>query len=45
MKLMEEYPDIKCLLMKLDDIEFYIETPCPELIEGWNTVKIGDELQ
>ena len=41
MKLIKEYPDIKCLLMALDDIEFYVETPCSEWGEGWNTVKIG----
>ena len=41
MTLIEEYPNIRCLFMKLDDTEFYIETPCPEWGEGWNTVKIG----
>jgi len=41
MELLEEYPNIKCLLMKLNDIQFYIETPCSEWGEGWNTVKIG----
>ena len=41
MVLIEEYSNIKCLLMKLDDAEFYVETPCPEQGEGWNTVKIG----
>ncbi|MBL7142332.1 MAG: VOC family protein [Candidatus Pacebacteria bacterium] len=41
MELIEEYPDIKCLLMKLGDVKFYIETPCPNWGEGWDTVKIG----
>ncbi len=41
MELIEEYPEIKCLLMRLDNAEFYIETPCPEWGEGWDTVKIG----
>jgi len=41
MVLIEKYPDIKCLLMKLDDTEFYVETPCLEWGEGYNTVKIG----
>ncbi|MEK7664648.1 MAG: VOC family protein [Patescibacteria group bacterium] len=40
MKLIEKYSKFKCMLMKLGE-EFYIETPCPEWGEGWNTVKTG----
>jgi len=41
MKIIEEYPEIKCVLMKLGNFKFYIETPCPEWGEGWDRVKIG----
>lgn len=41
MKLIEEDPKFKCLLMKLGNAKFYIETPIPEWGEGWDTVKIG----
>jgi catechol 2,3-dioxygenase-like lactoylglutathione lyase family enzyme len=34
MKFIEEYPDIKCVLMELGDIHFFIETPTPEWGEG-----------
>jgi len=41
MKLIEEDPEFKCLLMKLDDVKFYVETPNPKWGKGWDTVKIG----
>lgn len=41
MKLVKEYPEFKCVLMKLGDIEFDIGTPGPEWGDGWNTVKVG----
>ncbi len=39
MKVIEEYPEIKCILMKLGNVCFYVETPCPRWGEGWKTVK------
>ena len=41
MQFIKEYPEIKCLEMKLGDITFYLETPCPEWGQGWDKVKIG----
>lgn len=41
MKLVKEYPKIKCLVMKLSNIEFCIETPCPDWGLGWNAVRVG----
>ena len=41
MKLIEKYPEIKCLHMKLGKAKFYIETPCKEWGEGYDKVKIG----
>jgi catechol 2,3-dioxygenase-like lactoylglutathione lyase family enzyme len=41
MEIVEEYPEIKSVLMKLGDFKFYIETPCPEWGEGWDKVKVG----
>jgi len=41
MKIVKEYPEFKCVLMKLDKIEFDIGTPDPSWGEGWNKVKIG----
>ncbi len=41
MMLVEEYSKFKCILMKLNKSEFYIETPTPEWGEGWNKVAIG----
>jgi len=41
MELIEEYPETKSALMKLDDVNFYIETPNPKWGEGWDKVKIG----
>jgi len=41
MKLIKEYPKIKCALMELNGVRFYIETPCPEWGLGWDKVKIG----
>ncbi|UCD04379.1 MAG: VOC family protein [Candidatus Woesearchaeota archaeon] len=41
MNLIEEYPDFKCILMKLSDTEFDIGVPSPNWGEGWNKVKIG----
>ena len=41
MKVIEEYPEIKSVLVELNGTRFYIETPCPEWGEGWDKVKIG----
>jgi len=41
MKLVEEYPDFKCILMKLGGNEFDIGVPDPSWGEGWDKVKIG----
>lgn len=41
MEIVEEYPKIKSVLMKLGGVKFYIETPCSEWGEGWDKVKIG----
>ena len=41
MKVIEEYPEIKSMVMELNGAKFYIETPCPEWGEGWDKVKIG----
>lgn len=41
MKLIEEYPEFKCILMKLGKNEFDIGVPNPSWGEGWNKVKIG----
>ena len=41
MQLVQEYPDMKCVLMKLDNTEFDIGTPVPKWGEGWNSVTIG----
>ena len=45
MKIIKEYPETKCTLMKLDDIDFYVETPNSAWGEGWDTVKIGGRTQ
>jgi catechol 2,3-dioxygenase-like lactoylglutathione lyase family enzyme len=45
MKLVKEYPAINCVLMKLGDIQFYIENPCPKWGIGWDNVKIGGRTQ
>jgi catechol 2,3-dioxygenase-like lactoylglutathione lyase family enzyme len=41
MKIVEEYPKFKCVLMKLDKVEFDIGVPDQSWGEGWNKVKIG----
>lgn len=41
MQLVKEFPDFKCVLMRLGDTEFDIGVPCPEWGEGWDKVKIG----
>lgn len=41
MKLVEEYPKMKCARMKLGDTEFFIETPNPAWGEGWDAVNVG----
>jgi len=41
MKLVKEYPDLSCILMKLGKTEFDIGVPDPSWGEGWNKVKIG----
>jgi catechol 2,3-dioxygenase-like lactoylglutathione lyase family enzyme len=41
MKIIKEYPDFKCVLMKLGKIEYDIGVPDPCWGEGWNKVKIG----
>ena len=41
MKLIKEYPEFKCILMKLDKIEFDIGVPNQSWGEGWDKVKIG----
>jgi catechol 2,3-dioxygenase-like lactoylglutathione lyase family enzyme len=41
MKLIKEYPEFKCVLLKLGKIEFDIGVPDPNWGEGWNKVKIG----
>jgi catechol 2,3-dioxygenase-like lactoylglutathione lyase family enzyme len=41
MELIEEYPDFKCVLMKLSEFEFDIGVPNPSWGEGWDKIKIG----
>lgn len=41
MKLAGEYPENQAAWMKLDGIDFYIETPNSGWGEGWNSVKVG----
>jgi len=41
MKLIEEYSDFKCILMKFRGTEFDIGVPNPSWGQGWNKVKIG----
>jgi len=41
MKLIEEHPEFRCVLMKLNNIEFDIGTPMPKWGKGWDRVKIG----
>jgi catechol 2,3-dioxygenase-like lactoylglutathione lyase family enzyme len=41
MELIKEYPDFKCILLKLGKIEFDVGTPDPCWGEGWDTVKVG----
>jgi catechol 2,3-dioxygenase-like lactoylglutathione lyase family enzyme len=41
MKLIKEYTEFKCILMKLDKVEFDIGVPEPSWGEGWDKVKIG----
>jgi catechol 2,3-dioxygenase-like lactoylglutathione lyase family enzyme len=41
MKLVKRYPKFKCILMKLNNIEFDIGTPDSSWGEGWATVKVG----
>jgi len=37
----KEYPDFKCVLLKLGKTEFDIGVPDPCWGEGWDTVKAG----
>lgn len=41
MSLIKEYPEFKCILMKLGNTEFDIGVPCSKWGEGWDKVKIG----
>jgi len=41
MKLIEEYPDFKCILLRLGKAEFDIGVPDQSWGEGWDKVKIG----
>ena len=41
MEKIEDYPDFKCVLMKLGGFEFDIGVPSENWGEGWNKVKIG----
>jgi catechol 2,3-dioxygenase-like lactoylglutathione lyase family enzyme len=41
MKIVKEYPEFKCVLMKLGKIEFDIGVPNPSWGETWDKVKIG----
>ncbi len=41
LKLVENYPRFKCVLMKLGDVEFDIGKPIPEWGTGWNKVRVG----
>lgn len=41
MKLVKEYPEFKCVLLKLGKTEFDVGVPDPCWGEGWNTVKVG----
>jgi catechol 2,3-dioxygenase-like lactoylglutathione lyase family enzyme len=43
MKLIGEYPENQAAWMKLDDIDFYIETPNSGWGEGWNAVRLVAE--
>lgn len=45
MEVVEEYPEIKCIAMRLGKALFYIETPTPKWGEGWDKVKIGGRTQ
>lgn len=44
MQFIKKYTEIKCLEMKLNNITFYIETPCSAWGEGWDKVKIGGRM-
>ncbi|MFQ5647666.1 MAG: VOC family protein [Candidatus Aenigmatarchaeota archaeon] len=41
MELIEEWPDFKCILMKLGETEFDIGVPNPGWGKGWDKVKVG----
>lgn len=41
MKLIEEYPEFKCILLRLDKTEFDIGVPDSCWGEGWDKIKIG----
>ena len=41
MKLVQEYPDFKCILMKLGSYKFDIGIPNKEWGEGWDRVRVG----
>ncbi len=41
MKLIKEYPEFKCILMRFGNLEFDIGKPVPEWGKGWDRVKIG----
>ena len=41
MKLVKEYPDFKCVLLKLGKTEFDVGVPDPCWGESWDKVKVG----
>lgn len=41
MKIVKEYPEFKCILMKLGKTEFDVGVPDPCWGEGWDKVKVG----
>jgi len=45
MDLIDEDDELKVLHMKLNGMNFYIETPNPKWGQGWDTVKIGGRTQ
>ena len=45
MDLIDEDDELKVLHMRLDGVDFYVETPNPKWEQGWDTVKIGGRTQ
>lgn len=45
MKVVKEYPEFKCVLMKLGETEFDVGVPNPSWGEGWDKIEIGGRTQ